>query len=174
MSDALADTGPILHLHEIGRLQMLRVFDSLLMPDLVADEIRAYGLEPTRLGVAGQAVTIESIAEQVWKPLVAVSRRPMIHPADAQVFALAHLRQFAIPVLTDDLGLRRRLEEQRATVVGSVGVLVRAYSKGWLERVELENAIEALLTQSTLHASRAFVAYTRALLNELLNRNEPR
>lgn len=50
MSDAIADTGPILHLHEIGRLDALRIFDSLLIPDLAADEIRAYGLNQ-RAGV---------------------------------------------------------------------------------------------------------------------------
>lgn len=130
MSEAIADAGPILHLHEIGYLQTLRIFDSLIIPDLVVREIRAYGLEPTRLGLANQTVTIEYIAEDVWKPFVTVTRRPMIHPADAQILALAQSRNFTIPVLTDDLDLRRRLEEQGSTVVGSVGVLVRAYASG--------------------------------------------
>lgn len=109
-----------------------------------------------------------------WKSLVNVRGQPTIHPADAQVFALAQLHQFAMPVLTDDLDLRRRLESQGAVVVGSVGVLVRAYSRHLISRAELENAVDMLFTQSTLHVSRAFVAYVRGLLSELLNRNEPR
>lgn len=167
MSEAIADAGPILHLHEIGYLQTLGIFNALLIPDLVANEVRAYGLEPTCLGIADQTVTIEYLAEDVWEPFVTV-RRPVIHPADAQIFALAQSRNFTIPVLTDDLDLRRQLEGRRAIVVGSVGVLVRAYSKGLLRRIELDNAIDALFTQSTLHASRAFVAYVRALLDDLV------
>lgn len=167
MSEAIADAGPILHLHEIGYLQTLGIFDTLFVPDLVANEIRAYGLEPTHLGIANLTVTIEYLADDRWKPFV-TSKRPVIHPADAQILALAQLRNFSVPVLTDDLDLRRQLERQGATVVGSVGVLVRAYSKGLLRRIELDNAVDALFNQSTLHASRAFVAYVRALLDDLV------
>ncbi len=168
MPDAIADTGPILHLHEIGRLQVLRVFDSLLIPDLVADEIRAYGLDPARLGVIDQTVTVVTIEEAQWTPFVNVTGRPNIHPADAQVFVLAQSHQFALSVLTDDLDLRRRLENQGAVVVGSVGVLVRAYSSGYFKRAELESAVQALFMQSTLHVSRAFATYVRVLLSALL------
>ncbi len=88
-----------------------------------------------------------------------------------QVLALAKSQRFASAVLTDDLDLRRCLEDQGAVVVGSVGVLVRAYSRGYLTRAELENAIEALFAQSTLHTSRAFAAHVRRLLDELLRGN---
>ncbi len=171
MSKAIADTGPILHLHEIGHLQAIRVFESLFIPDLVADEIRLYGLEPVHLGVTALTVAVTSVKEALWKPFVNVTGRPTIHPADAQVLALAQSQQFALPVLTDDLDVRRCLEDRGAIVVGSVGVLVRAYSKGYLTRTDLENAVEALFAQSTLHTSRAFAAYVRRLLDELLRGN---
>jgi len=70
-------------------------------------------------------------------------------------------------VLTDDLALRRRLENQGVTVVGSVGVLVRAYTTGRIRRDELEGAVDTLFTISTLHLSRAFRAYVRHLLANL-------
>ena len=41
MGEAITDTGPVLHLYEIGQLESLRIFDSLAMPDLVAEELRA-------------------------------------------------------------------------------------------------------------------------------------
>jgi predicted nucleic acid-binding protein len=90
----------------------------------------------------------------------------MIHPADAQVLALAQRDQFQAPVLTDDLDLRRRLEYLEVTVVGSVGVLVRAFTAGRLKRDELDSAVDALFLKSTLYISRAFRIY---VLNMLAN-----
>jgi predicted nucleic acid-binding protein len=154
MREAITDTGPVLHLHEIGRLEALSVFDHLAMPGLVADELRAYGLDPSRLGVSGLDAAIVAVPSEEWSPIVSEPNQPTIHPADAQVFVLAQSDRFQKPVLTDDLALRRRLESQGATVVGSVGVLVRAYTIGRLQRNELDGAIDALFTVSTLHMSR--------------------
>ena len=167
MREAITDTGPVLHLNEIGRLECLRIFEHLVMPDLVAEELRAYGLDPSRLGVTGLKATIVVVERAEWSPVLSEADQPTIHPADAQVFVLARSNQFQKPVLTDDLALRRRLESQGATVVGSVGVLVRAYTTGHLKRDELESAVEALFTTSTLHMSRAFRAYIRHLLADL-------
>jgi predicted nucleic acid-binding protein len=167
MGEAITDTGPVLHLNEIWRLESLRVFERLVMPDLVAEELCAYGLDPYHLGVTGLKVAIVIVERTEWSPVFSEADQPTIHPADAQVFVLARSSQFEKPVLTDDLALRRRLESQGATVVGSVGVLVRAYTTGYLKRNELESAVDALLTTSTLHMSRAFKAYVRHLLAEL-------
>lgn len=167
MREAITDTGPILHLHEIGWLQALRIFDHVLMPNRVAEELLNYGLDPSRLGVEGLSTRVAVVEDQEWSPLVIEADQPIIHPADAQVFVLVQLAQFQTPVLTDDLALRQRLERQQATVVGTVGVLIRAYTNGLLKRNELENAIDALFTASTLHLSRAFRAYIRHLTANL-------
>jgi predicted nucleic acid-binding protein len=167
MLEAITDTGPLLHLREIGRLESLRIFEHLVMPDLVEEELRAYRLDPSHLGVTGLKVTIITVEGTEWSPVLSKTDQPTIHPADAQVFVLARSSQFQKPVLTDDLALRRRLESQGATVVGSVGVLVRAYTTGHLKRDELESAVEALFTTSTLYMSRAFKAYVRHLLADL-------
>jgi predicted nucleic acid-binding protein len=45
MREAITDTGPVLHLNEIGRLECLRIFEHLVMPDLVAEELHNYGLD---------------------------------------------------------------------------------------------------------------------------------
>ncbi len=167
MREAITDTGPVLHLHEIGWLKALSIFDHLMMPDLVAEELRARAIDPVRLGVAGLKVTIVTVERDKWMPVIRAADRPAIQPADAQIFILARLSQFRKPVLTDDLALRRRLESLGATVVGSVGVLVRAYTTGRIGRDALESAIDALFTTSTLHLSRAFRTYVHRLLADL-------
>jgi predicted nucleic acid-binding protein len=165
--EAITDTGSLLHLYEVGRLAVLSIFDQLIMPNLVAEELRAFGLDPVHLNVAGLTNTIVAVKEEAWTPIVGETGQPTIHPADAQVFVLAQSAGFQNPVLTDDLALRQRLESQSATVVGTVGILVRSYKIGHLRRDELENTIDALFNMSSLYMSRAFRAYIRQLLANL-------
>src|SRR5437868_5508427 len=156
MPKVIVDTGPVLHLYEIGRLEILGIFDHVVMPDLVVRELWAYGLAPSDLSGIGMNLSIIIVERAAWGQVMSQSTQLPIHPADAQVFVLAQASQFQEPVLTDDLSLRRRLEDKGATVVGSIGVLVRAYTTNRLKRDELESAVDALFTSSTLHMSRAF------------------
>ncbi len=167
MGKCVTDTGPILHLHEIGHLRSLSIFNELILPDLVAEELRACGLDPSNLGITRLNTRLVAVDESEWSTIIGAVNQPIIHPADAQVFVLAQSSQFQDLILTDDLALRQRLESQGATVVGSVGILVRSYSTNHLKRSELESAIDALFTTSTLHMSRAFRAYVRQLLANL-------
>ena len=164
MTSAIADAGPVLHLHEIDQIDCLKVFDHLSIPDLVAQELRGLQLDLSHVNISIAITTIQS-AE--WNPVIGEVGKPIIHPADAQIFALARSRQFQEPVLTDDLALRRHLESAGATVVGTVGILVRGYSSGRLTRTDLDNAVELLFTVSTLHTSRAFKTYVQTLLSGL-------
>jgi predicted nucleic acid-binding protein len=164
MIDAVADTGPILHLSEIGQLICLHVFNRIILPDLVAAELLAYGVSLDNMGIA---IEVTPALNDDWQSLIGGAGASAIHPADAQVIAMAQKQAFTFPVLTDDLALRRRLEMQGATVVGSFGVLVRAHSVGILERQTLKNAVDNLFTTSSLHTSQAFRAYAQSLLLRL-------
>ena len=167
MSEAISDTGPILHLHEISQLSVLGAFERLSVPGLVADELNAYGLDIAYLEKQGINLSIVSVSETDRKQALAESNERPIHPADAQVLVLARNAGFRKTVLTDDLALKRRLETHGAVVTGTVGVLVRAYKMGRLERGDLESAVDALFDKSTLHLSRAFRAYVRRLVTDL-------
>lgn len=164
MDDAIGDTGPLLHLHEAGFLRALGIFTRLCIPPLVAEELASYQFDLSLLPQAGIALRVEAVAEDSWREAMQEPALPPIQPTDAQVFALARQNEFRHPVLTDDLALRRRLEAAGADVVGSVGLLVAAYKSGRLARSELDEAVDALFTHSTLHLSRAFRAYVHRLL----------
>lgn len=167
MPEAISDTGPILHLHEIGRLTALTPLVPLQVPKLVWAELNARGVRDNFLRAAGIDLDVVEVAEPVWREIVASSGPPQIQPADAQTFALARTSRFQTLVLTDDLALRKLLEKHGATVAGSVGLLVRAYTSGQISRDDLDHSIDAIFERSTLHLSRAFRAYLRQLLAEL-------
>ncbi len=167
MPEAISDTGPVLHLHEIGRLKTLGVFTRLTVPGLVADELHFYGLDLANLDVPDLTVAIVQVSGTRRNQVLVESAGPTIHPADAEVLMLAQDDGFRTPVLTDDLALRRRLEVSGATVSGSMGILVRAYKIGILRRTQQEKAVDALFEKSTLHLSRAFQVYVRKLIADL-------
>jgi predicted nucleic acid-binding protein len=165
--ETVSDTGPILHLGEIGRLTALSIVCPLTVPNLVWGELETRGFNHSSLRSAGVEVTVRVVEEADWKDVLQNQRPPEIQPADAQVFALVRSSRFQALALTDDLALRKLLEHHGATVAGTVGILVRAYSTGQLQRAQLESSIEALFHESTLHLSRAFRAYLAQLLKDL-------
>ena len=167
MTEAVSDTGPVLHLHEINQTSALSLFQRLFMPDLVLEELMAYGIGPARLNAVGVTVAPVSVTVTDWAAILNAPHLPTLHPADAQVYVEARRHAYQLPVLTDDLALRRRLEQSGALVIGTVGLLVRAYTLKRLDRLELVGAIDALFSVSTLHMSRAFRAYIRQLIETL-------
>jgi len=63
MPEAISDTGPLLHLHEIGQLDALGIFTHLILPSLVADKLRTHGLKPANLGVPGLRMSVVVVDE---------------------------------------------------------------------------------------------------------------
>jgi predicted nucleic acid-binding protein len=51
VSEAISDTGPILHLAEIGALSVLTIFEKVFVSNLVNEELLSYGID---LAVEGQ------------------------------------------------------------------------------------------------------------------------
>jgi predicted nucleic acid-binding protein len=119
------------------------------------------------LAKAGIEINVVPVAESIWKEILLIPDLSRIQPADAQVFAVARDRSFQVIALTDDLALRKLLEREGATVVGSIGLLIRGYRDGRLTRDALDKCIDDLLGKSTLHLSRAFRSYVRQLVEEL-------
>lgn len=164
--EAISDTGPILHLNEIDRLDSLNIFERLFVTGLVANELNSYGIDVLKLDLKTSVSLVDVDNEKQFQEISKLITKP-IHPADTEVFILARDRNYSIPVLTDDLTLRRQLEQQGALVIGTIGILVKAYHNGLMNREDLDGAIDSLFEESTLFISRAFRSYIRKLLTDL-------
>lgn len=121
-SPAVADSSVLIAYKEIGHLELLQViFHELAVPPAVAREVsRALPMLPG------------------W---VTEMRPASIHPVartldagEREVISLA-LEVSATSVLLDDLPARRRAEELRLPVIGSVGILLIAKDHGYIEKV---------------------------------------
>ena len=128
--DVISDTGPILHLHQIGWHPALTIFERLVIPDLVAEELRIHGVDLLHMDLPDLTFSMASVTAAQWQAVRQNAGVQSIQPADAQVFVLAEATQFRQLVLTDDLALRQHLE---AHGNGFCAVLMWLYSTGHTE-----------------------------------------
>lgn len=165
VADAIGDTGPFLHLHEIDRLDALQVFTRIEVPGLVWRELENFGLSRAvlRPGEVTPPLAVAEVPEGLHRGSEEGGSL-RLQPADEQVLALARHTRYRLPVLTDDLAVRRRIEHEGGIAVGTVGVLVRCHCIGGSSFSQLEDSIERLMTRSSLHMSRPFRRFVRKLI----------
>jgi len=148
---AIADTGPPLHLCEINQERQIALFELFIVSQFVRDELVSRNVWE-RLESLGLNLKVEVVAESQLSTLRTVADIERLSNADLSVWFLARIYRNAL-VLTDDLALRRVLENEGFLVVGSVGILFRAYTEGLLKKAELIQAISKLFTESSLYLS---------------------
>ncbi len=126
---AVIDSGPIIHLTEIGCLSLLRIFSTLHIPDAVWYETVGQG---------------RVLPEDLLK--VDIIKRHALSPAGINQFTtekgfkkldegerecLYLCKQISVPlILTDDLAVRDAANLLNIIPVGSVGIVVKAYKSG--------------------------------------------
>jgi Predicted nucleic acid-binding protein, contains PIN domain len=154
--EAVSNSGPFIHLWQIGQLQLLAMFNRLLTTEQVIAEITASGrLREEDLAVLSNlqicSVTQDEI-EDTRKQLFGFE----LHAGELSALRLAQKEEVEL-FLTDDLEARRAAKSLGLEPHGSVGILVLAYRKGILSLSQTEEALFALLHKSSLFLTPAIV-----------------
>jgi predicted nucleic acid-binding protein len=165
---AVADTGPLLHLAEIGQESQLNIFGQVIISKHIEAELKRRAVFDRVAAILGNHLVIESVTQPELDAQRMALSRFKIHQADLSVAALAMLLMPDV-VLTDDLALRKGLESQGCLVVGSVGIPVRAFRAGRLTKGELQTCFERLFDGSSLYLSKGFRTHVHNLLVRLIN-----
>lgn len=159
---AVADAGPLLHLAEIDRVEPLRMFRSVLVPDPVAREVRGHTFQE-RLAPLRAVLERATPNGVEWRLAERWMRMYSLGPVDALVLAMARCRGIGV-VLTDDLDLREAAHHAGVRPVGTVGLLVRAATDGVLSAAEGVAALDALWARSSLFLTRPLVEEAKRAL----------
>lgn len=119
---AVLDASPLITFHQIAHLDLLRgVFDRAIVPPHVAREVApSLGTVPDWIGV--QPATAIPVFSR------------MLGPGEREAIALANQLSADFIVL-DDLSARMAAMELGLTVIGSLGLLVRAKDRGLIRAV---------------------------------------
>lgn len=170
MRSVVCDTGPLTHLWQIDLWAAFRAFDTIHLPEQVVKEVEQHvGLKQLR---KSEACTLQ--IHPVSQPQIESVRRStrsssfMLQVTDLAVLVLSKILKPDF-TLTDDLTLRRALEEQGQTPMGSVGLLLYAYKSNLLSQQQLDQSIDRLFVQSTLYLSPQFKSYVRKLIKTKLS-----
>ncbi len=159
---SICDSGPLSHLWQIDLWPTFAVFDEIHLPVQVSNEVQQHvDLDQLKNFTQLQIHTI--LPSQIESAKQAQPQDTRLQLADLAVFALAEALTHDL-VLTDDLDLRRALEGRGFRPMGSVGMLIHAYTTNQIDRAQLDQAIDKLFTQSTLYLSPQFKSYVRRLI----------
>jgi predicted nucleic acid-binding protein len=142
---AVADTGPLIHLAEIGCLPLLGTFSELHIPEGVwreadrPESIRQGLAFATRHALQPEEVTAFTEAHGLGK-LQSGERESLLLCAKLGVSLL----------LTDDLAVRKAAKALELTPVGSLGLIARAQWSGRISHDDAERHLRDLQSVSSL------------------------
>ena len=146
-SIVVCDAGPIIHLDELDCLDLLADFDSILVPDLVWQEVayhRPEALQRSGLSLKQVRITTGADAE-----LTALARALSLDAGEEAALALMRQHPQAI-LLTDDAAARLAAEQLGMPVHGTIGVVVRAIRRRQRSPQTVLDLLRAIPTKSTL------------------------
>ena len=167
MPDAVVDTGPLIHLDEIGQLTLLLdIFETLHIPEAVLGELTNTEAKAFINSYLNTRIKTANIPDQ--NIFAAKDKHAGFRLQFADLSVLALMQQISEAVgVTDDLELRKAIEQSNRTVTGTVGILFRACKLQIISTDQLRAAINRLFDDSSLYLSSVFKARILEIIAKL-------
>jgi predicted nucleic acid-binding protein len=159
MKRLVADTGPVLHLHEAGGLHLLPLIGEIFLPPLVEVELRP------RISELPKWAKVQSLSLTAQNRALEWRRAGLLHGGEAEALALARELK-ADWFLTDDAAARLMAESLNVEVHGSIGVVLWAAANKLVKKSEAKLFL-AGLEKSSLWMSLKVRIEARAALEKL-------
>jgi predicted nucleic acid-binding protein len=148
------DAGPLIHLDELGALDLLADFGRCRIPPTVVSEVERH-----RRGVLGRIGAHSEIAappRPIPSPIAALAGTYPLHAGEIEALAIASTHHDSL-FLTDDAAARLAAQRLSIPVHGTIGILLRAIRRGQRSSREVEALLRAIPVRSTLHIKRALL-----------------
>ncbi len=143
----VSDAGPLIYLGAVGHLSILRaLFDRVVVPEAVWHEVVVVGADRPGAAATRAATWIQVMHADARAVL---PLRDRLDPGEAEAIVLASAVHADLLLIDDQAG-REMAAELGLTIVGTLGVLVRAKRSGLLPAVRpIIEAIVALGFRAT-------------------------
>ncbi len=159
----VSDAAPLIFLAKLDRLELIKKLfgEAIFIPKRVADEVLNPPLPPD------EELTLQRFLQSVHIIYVHVSpkNQTSLSLADLSVCQLA-VEQKADVVLSDDKLLRRLLQAEGLTPLGTLGLLIRAMEKGVLSKSDVRRCLGELIKK---HRFRISIELFECVLEHLQN-----
>jgi len=160
---AVLDAGPLIHLDELGSLNLLAGYREVLLPDIVEREARQHRPEiqidsiPGLVRVSSQPAAAESMFE--------LAAEFGLHAGE--LAAIAVLKEHhGDCLLSDDAAARALAEAIGFQVRGTVGLILRGWQRKQISKTTARDLLKALPVKSTLHLRPGFLANVLEQIND--------
>jgi predicted nucleic acid-binding protein len=153
---AVADSGPLIHLHEIGRLPLLGIFQSVHLTGAVWEETIEAGRAQEAALRSAASIRRHCLDPEETRHFVQTNNLSHLQPGELECLFLC--MQVRMPLLlTDDLAARDAAKRLGVRPVGSLGVIIRACHVGRIALPEAEACLERLFQTSSLFVTRVLI-----------------
>ena len=123
----VCDAGPLIHLDELGALDLLADFAEVLVPDAVWREVEQH--RPGALTHPGVTLRLITPRMAVSPELEALAQVFSLHTGEGEALRVAMEHRPGL-LLTDDTAARLAAGNLRIGTHGTIGILVRAIRRG--------------------------------------------
>jgi len=148
VSTVVCDAGPLIHLDELGCLDLLSDFAHVLIPDVVWQEVAYH--RPNALQSLSASLTRVTVSLSEEVGFLALAQALALHLGEQAALALMLQHPEAL-LLTDDAAARLAAEQLGRRAHGTLGVLLRAIRRGQRTPSQGLTLLRAVPQQSTLH-----------------------
>lgn len=150
----VCDAGPLIHLDELGCLDLLTDFSEVLVPEAVWREVEWH--RPAALGDPNLALSRVQPEGAVPPALDAMAKVLSLHLGEWEALRVALDCGTAL-LLTDDTAARLAADHLGIAARGTIGILVRSIRRGRRTRDEVLALLRALPLRATLHLRKALL-----------------
>jgi predicted nucleic acid-binding protein len=148
----ICDAGPVIHLDELGCIDLLSSFSRVLVPVAVWQEVQRH--RPRALALP---CLVKISATKPEPPeLEAVALALSLHTGEWEAIRVA-LEHPACVLLTDDTAARLAAGNLGVRVHGTIGVLVRSVRQGLRAKEAVLEILRSIPTSSSLHLKRSLL-----------------
>lgn len=146
---AVCDAGPIIHLDELNRLDLLADFDEIILPDTVWKEISQH--RPSALKRPGLSLMQPSNRKYPTdEPLRTMCRIFSLDAGETEALAIMEKNPEAM-FFTDDASARLVAEQMGFKVHGTTGILIRSIRRGQMESAQVLRILTEIPFKSSLY-----------------------
>jgi predicted nucleic acid-binding protein len=165
MTLVVTDTGPLLHLHQAGAVELLGWLGEVHATPIVWRELQRHAPTFAPSGLPAWLKLCQPSSTAILQALEWVNAR-MLDPGEAE--ALAHAMESRADLfLTDDAAARALAESLGLEVRGSLGVILRASAGGHLDHAASLRVFSNLELRSTLWMSAKVKTAVRDAISEI-------
>ncbi len=153
---AATDTGPLIHLRQVGYLKALQIVQRLLVSEEVVRELRGDPVLPRNC-------TVRALSGRSKDLVTIIASRFGVGPGESATIAVARQEGVRL-VFTDDLEAREVAKEYGLEPHGTLALVARACREGILNRKEAIDCIEKLRSESSLYLTSDLVEWAKGEL----------